>query len=76
MDIRIKNVIAAVLEIPINDINEKTTSETVENWDSLKQMLLIIALEEEFEIEYSDEDRIQMLNYTEIYNRTQLIVNN
>ena len=32
---QIKTVMASVLEIPVDDIDEKTTSETVDNWDSL-----------------------------------------
>lgn len=63
MENRVKKVIAEILDIEINSINDNTSPETVESWDSLKQMNIIVALEEEFDIEFSDEDIIEMLNF-------------
>ena len=48
MENRVKKVIAEILDIEINSINDNTSPETVESWDSLKQMNIIVALEEEF----------------------------
>ncbi|WP_323594886.1 acyl carrier protein [Aliarcobacter butzleri] len=63
MENRVKKVIAEILDIEISSINDNTSPETVESWDSLKQMNIIVALEEEFDIEFSDEDIIEMLNF-------------
>ena len=63
MENRIKKVISEVLDIDVNSINDDTSPETVESWDSLKQMNLIVALEEEFNIEFSDEDLENLLNF-------------
>ncbi len=63
MENRVKKVIAEILDIEINSINDNTSPETVESWDSLKQMNIIVALEEEFDIEFSDEDIIEMLSF-------------
>lgn len=63
MENRVKKVIAEILDIEINSINDNTSPETVESWDSLKQMNIIVALEEEFDIEFSDEDIVEMLNF-------------
>ena len=41
-------VMSAVFEIPIESINQKSSPETIESWDSLKHMNLIVAIEEEF----------------------------
>ena len=65
---RIKNVIGAVLSIPIDDINENSSAENIENWDSLKQINLVLALEEEFHIEFSDDEIMNMNQYSKIVN--------
>ena len=48
---RIKNVMSAVFEIPEEQIKDNSSPDTIESWDSLKHMNLIIALEEEFEVD-------------------------
>jgi acyl carrier protein len=60
---RIKNVMAAVFEIPADQITEDSSQDTIELWDSLKHMNLVVALEEEFGIELTDDEIIVMMNY-------------
>ncbi|MCK9257354.1 MAG: acyl carrier protein [Sulfurospirillaceae bacterium] len=62
MENRVKKTISEILDIEIDSINDTTSSKTVESWDSLKQMNIIVALEEEFEIELSDDDIDAMTN--------------
>ena len=52
---RIKNVMSSVLAVPIGEINDDASPDNIDSWDSLKHMNLIIALEEEFSLELSDE---------------------
>tara|TARA_B100000787_G_C16072176_1_gene240443 strand:+ start:349 stop:573 length:225 start_codon:yes stop_codon:yes gene_type:complete len=63
MESRIKNVMAAVFEISIEDINEESSADSIDNWDSLNLMNLVVALEEEFDIELDDNDIVEMLNF-------------
>jgi len=63
---RIKNVISSVFEISESDINDDLSPETIESWDSLKHMNLIIALEEEFEVTFTDNEIFKMMNYASI----------
>jgi len=60
---RIKNVISAVFEIPIQEINDESSSETILSWDSLKHINLVVTLEEEFEIEFNDNEILEMNNF-------------
>ena len=53
---RIKNIISAVFEIPADSINDNSSPDSIESWDSLKHMNLVVALEEEFEIELTDDE--------------------
>ena len=63
MEQRIKNVMSAVFEIPVNKIKENASPDTIESWDSLKHMNLVIALEEEFEIEFINDEINEMMNF-------------
>ena len=63
MENRIKKVMSEVLDIEELSINDSTSPETIESWDSLKQMNLIVALEEEFNIEFDGEDLENLINF-------------
>ncbi len=60
---RIKEVMSAVLSIPIEEISDDASPDNLDAWDSLKQMNLIIALEDEFDIELSDDQVIEMIDF-------------
>lgn len=60
---RINNVMSAVFEIPIDQISEDSSPDTIESWDSLKHMNLVIALEEEFDCQFSDSEILDLLSY-------------
>ena len=63
MENRIKDVMAAVFEIPVDEITDESSPDNIESWDSLKHMNLILALEEEFGIGFSDDEIVEMMNY-------------
>ena len=63
MESRIKNVMAAVFEIAIEEINEGSSPDSIDNWDSMNLMNLVVSLEEEFNIEFDDMDIVEMLNF-------------
>ena len=63
MEERIKNVIKAVFEIPIEQIKDDSSPDTIESWDSLKHMNMVVALEEEFQVEFTDDEILEMMNY-------------
>mgnify|MGYP005635042501 CR=1 FL=1 len=63
MENRIKKVMSDVFNIDIESINNDSSPDNIENWDSLKHMNLIVALEEEFDIEFDDNDIENLLNF-------------
>lgn len=48
------------------NIDEDTTTATIENWDSLKQIELMIACEEEFDVRFSMQQMISAASVREI----------
>jgi len=60
---QIKLVMSTVLDVPLSQINEDSSIDTLENWDSLKHLNLILALEDEFEISIPNEEVGNMVNF-------------
>jgi acyl carrier protein len=61
---RIKKIISIVFEIDESQITNFSSPENVENWDSLGHLNLIVALEEEFELKFTDDEISEMLNFS------------
>lgn len=53
---KIKEVMAAVLDVDPSTIGEDASMDSIESWNSLRQMSLVLALEEEFGVCFPDED--------------------
>ena len=60
---RVKRVMSNVFAVDEKYITEDTSQDTIQNWNSLGHMNLVIALEEEFSFTLSDEQVIEMLSY-------------
>lgn len=63
MENRIISVMASVLGVNQSTINDDTSPDTIEGWDSLKHLNLVVAIEEEFNINLSSEEVGEMMNY-------------
>ena len=62
MDDKVRKMMSSVFGIDISEINDDSSPDTIEVWDSLKHMNLVVVLEEEFNVEFSDEEIGDMLN--------------
>ena len=60
---KLRAVIAAVLNVDLSRIGPNSSSDTIESWDSLRHMNLILALEEEFGVILPDEDGANATSY-------------
>lgn len=60
---KLKSVIATVLEIEPTEIDENSSMDTIEAWDSIKHMDLILSLEEEFGVSVPDEEAGDLTSY-------------
>ena len=68
---KIKQVMRAVFEIPVESVRDEASIDNIETWDSLRHLNLILALEEEFGISIPDEEVGNLVNYKLI----ELIIN-
>tara|TARA_B100001059_G_C17702757_1_gene511028 strand:- start:630 stop:860 length:231 start_codon:yes stop_codon:yes gene_type:complete len=66
MQNKLRKIISVVLNIPIDNISPISSPENIEKWDSLAQLNLIMAIEEEFGFKLSDDEVIKMTNFESI----------
>ena len=62
-DQKLKEVLARVLDVDVAEITEASSKDTLERWDSLRHMNLIMAIEEEFGVELSGDEVADSVNY-------------
>jgi acyl carrier protein len=53
---RVLRVVSAVLGVPVSTLHSETSSDDIERWDSLGHLNLIMALEGEFGVQFSEDD--------------------
>lgn len=51
-----------ILEIPVNELNDNTSPENTPQWDSLAAMMLIAAIENEFNVQLTTKEILKMSN--------------
>jgi len=64
LEIKLNELIASVLHLPVNSIVDPLTMSEVETWDSLQHMNLIASLEQEFGVEFTFEEIVSMQSVT------------
>jgi acyl carrier protein len=62
-DDKLKQVMAAVLRVPADQIDDLTSTDTVAEWTSLAHLDLILAIEEEFGVTIPDEEVGDLTSY-------------
>lgn len=60
-DIRTKcaDIMADIMEVDAKDINDETSPDTLDQWDSLSHVQLVLGLEKAFDIKISPEDGVE-----------------
>ncbi|MEE9543853.1 MAG: acyl carrier protein [Thermodesulfobacteriota bacterium] len=67
MEEKLKSVMANVLGAKSDEINDDSSMQTLMNWDSLKHMELMMAIEDEFEMpELSMDEIVEMTSFSKI----------
>ena len=66
MSDRLKLIIATILDIPPADVGDDASPETLASWDSVKQMDLMLAVEDDFGVRFSDDEIATLTTYVAI----------
>ena len=71
---KIKAIMANVFKIDINEIDEETSADNIDQWTSLEHVDFLVNLQKEFDIEFTDSQIVEMLSYkTVVQNVTAAI---
>jgi acyl carrier protein len=60
------NIIAEVMEIPISQISDESSPETIENWDSFRGLVLADELETRFNVKFHLDELVSVKNVGDI----------
>jgi acyl carrier protein len=60
---QLKKTLADLFKVLPEDINDDTSMDTIERWDSLSHLNLILALESEFNITLTEENTVEIISY-------------
>lgn len=60
---KLKKVLADIFKIEVTAVNENTSVDTVDRWDSLNHLNLTLALESEFGVSFSEEQSVEIMSY-------------
>ena len=66
VDAKVQSLMSEVLQMPASEITDDLTMKSVDAWDSLKHMELIVALEQSFEVQLSFDEIVAMQSVSAI----------
>ena len=59
---RVFELVSQIMDIPEENVTSESSNLNLTGWDSLNHLTLIITIQEEFNVEFSDEQIIGMTN--------------
>jgi acyl carrier protein len=59
---KVIDIVSSALGVPVDKLNESSSPESVSAWESMKHINLVLALEEEFDVQFDDEQISQLKN--------------
>ena len=66
MSERLYSIIARVMDVPITEINDNSSPETIPSWDSFNSYILLDELETEFKTEFTIDEVTETKNVSDI----------
>lgn len=59
---RVRRCVTDVFEVPAESIRSESSPDTIATWDSLRHLNLVLALEQEFGVQFTPEEIEQLLS--------------
>jgi acyl carrier protein len=66
MSSKLYNIIAEIMEVPVSEINDESSPETIENWDSFRGLVLADELETRYDVKFILDDLISVKTVDDI----------
>lgn len=58
----VRRIVADVFEVPEDQVKAESSPDNVESWDSIHHLNLVLALEQEFGVQFTPEEIEQLLS--------------
>lgn len=68
---QLKEVFVRVLDVDPSSVNERTTIDNLDEWDSMKHLELVMEIEKEFHVEFQPHEIILMNSVKLIMDKLQ-----
>ncbi|HVO63594.1 MAG TPA: acyl carrier protein [Terriglobales bacterium] len=65
---RVRGIASDLLDVPVEEIRADSSPENLEPWSSILHLNLVLAIEEDFKVQFSPEDMEQMNTIERIVN--------
>lgn len=60
---QLKEIFSKLFHVDVTEINDESSMDTIEEWDSLKHLKLVLALEDECNVSFTEEESVEILSY-------------
>ena len=65
----VSRIVADIFSIPLEQVSLESSPQTIESWDSLQHLNLVLAIEQEFNVQFTPEEIEQSLSVGDIMTR-------
>ncbi len=59
---KVFQIVSRVMGVPVERITEESSPASMERWDSLKHMNLLLSLEEELGVRFDDQEMVETMS--------------
>ena len=59
-------IVSRIMQVPVEQVDEHSSPGTIQQWDSLRHMNLLLSLEEELDIRFTDQEMSEMMGLRKI----------
>jgi acyl carrier protein len=63
---RVQSIVADLFSIPVAQVKLETSSDTIDNWDSLQHLNLVLALEQQFGVQFAPQEIEKLISVQSI----------
>lgn len=75
MESKVKEIIARVLNVPLERITDELSSGDIPEWDSVGNLAIISTIEQEFELEFPLEDLFDLTSVRSLVEEVDKLTN-
>lgn len=58
----VRQIAADIFNLPLEAVTPQSSADTIEKWDSLQHVIVVLALEQTFNLQFRPEEIAEMLN--------------